>query len=86
MLYCPSIKLIISYVYASCSIYSTEADYAISDLETLVVVWAVTHFCYYQYGHEVTIIIDHAAVKLFSEPQVYQENIPDGGVRCMAVV
>ena len=27
------------------------------------VVWAVTHFRYYLYGHNVTIITDHAAVK-----------------------
>ena len=49
--------------YASRSISSTEANYAITDLETLAVVWAVTHFCYYLYGHTVTIITDHAAVK-----------------------
>ena len=49
--------------YASRSISSTEANYAITDLETLAVVWAVTHFRYYLYGHKVTIITDHAAVK-----------------------
>ena len=43
--------------YASCSISPTEA------LETLAVVWVVTHFHYYLYGHKVTIITDHAAVK-----------------------
>ena len=35
----------------------------ITDLETLAVVWAITHFRYYLYGHNVTIITDHAAVK-----------------------
>ena len=49
--------------YASCSISSTESNYAITDLETLAVVWAVTHFHYYLYGHKVTIITDHATVK-----------------------
>ena len=49
--------------YASRSISPTEANYAITDLETLAVVWAVTHFRYYLYGHRVTIITDHAAVK-----------------------
>ena len=49
--------------YGSRSISSTEANYAITDLETLAVVWAVTHFRYYLYGHKVTIITDHAAVK-----------------------
>ena len=49
--------------YASRSVSATEANYAITDLETLAVVWAVTHFRYYLYGHKVTIITDHAAVK-----------------------
>ena len=72
--------------YASHSISSTEANYAITDLETLAVVWAVTHFRYYLYGHKVTIITDHAAVKLSSELQVCQGNTLDGGVRYMAAV
>ena len=42
---------------------ATETNYGITDLETLAVVWAVTHFQYYLYGHNVTIITDHAAVK-----------------------
>ena len=49
--------------YASRSISNAEANYAVTDLETLAVVWAVTHFRYYLYGHSVTIITDHAAVK-----------------------
>ena len=49
--------------YASRSISNAEANYAVTDLETLAVVWAVTHFRYYLYGHSVTIISDHAAVK-----------------------
>ena len=50
--------------YASCLISSTEANYAITDLETIAVVWAVTCFCYYLFRHTVTIITDHAAVKV----------------------
>ena len=49
--------------YASRSVSVTEANYRITDLETLAVVWAVTHFRYYLYEHNVTIITDHAAVK-----------------------
>ena len=49
--------------YASQSVSASEANYAITDLETLAVVWAVTHFRYYLYGHNVTIITDYAAVK-----------------------
>ena len=49
--------------YASRSISAAEANYAVTDLETLAVVWAITHFRYHLYGHDVTIITDHAAVK-----------------------
>ena len=49
--------------YASRSVSTAESNYAITNLETLAVVWAVTHFKYYLYGHKVTIITDHAAVK-----------------------
>ena len=49
-------------VYASQSVSASEANYAITNLETLAVVWAITHFRYYLYGHNVTVITDHAAV------------------------
>ena len=44
-----------------------EKNYAITELETLAVVWAVTHFCSYLYGHKVTIYTDHSAVKAVLE-------------------
>jgi len=40
---------------ASQSVSTAEANYSITDLETLAVVWAVTHFQYYLYGHNVNI-------------------------------
>ena len=49
--------------YASCSVSTAESNYAITNLEMLAVVWAVTHFRYYLYGHNVTVTTDHAAVK-----------------------
>ena len=49
--------------YASRSVSASEANYAITNLETLAVVWAITHFRYYLYGYNVTVITDHAAVK-----------------------
>ena len=49
--------------YASCSVSKSEKNYLIIDLETLAVVWGVTHFRYYLYGHNITIYTDHAAVK-----------------------
>ena len=49
--------------YASRSLATNEERYAITDLETLAVVWAISHFQYYLYGHDVTVCTDHQAVK-----------------------
>ena len=49
--------------YASHSLSSSEKNYAITELETLAVVWAIAHFRYHLYGNRVTVYTDHAAVK-----------------------
>ena len=49
--------------YASRSLSKSEKNYSVTDLETLAVVWGITHFRYYLYGHQVSIYTDHAAVK-----------------------
>jgi len=49
--------------YASRALSPSERNYGITDLETLAVVWALSHFHYYLYGHKVRIITDHTAVK-----------------------
>ena len=49
--------------YASRSVSTAEPNYAITNLETLAIVWAVVHFRYYLYGHSKVVIADHAAVK-----------------------
>ena len=53
--------------YASRSLSSVECNYSITELETLAVVWAVTHFHSYLYGYSVTILTDHTAVKAVLE-------------------
>ena len=53
--------------YASRSLSAAECNYSITELETLAVVWAVTHFYSYLYGHSVTILTDHTAVKAVLE-------------------
>ena len=53
--------------YASRALSSQEKNYGITDLETLAVVWAISHFHAYLYGHEVTIYTDHSAVKAVLE-------------------
>ena len=42
---------------------SQEKNYSVTDLETLAVVWAVSHFHAYLYGHDVEVRTDHSAVK-----------------------
>ena len=49
--------------YASRTLSPQERNYAITELETLAVVWAMGHFHKYLYGHNVTVFTDHAAVK-----------------------
>ena len=53
--------------YASRSLTAGERNYAITELETLAVVWAITHFTPYLYGHEVTVYTNHTAVKAVLE-------------------
>ena len=49
--------------YASRSLSMPEKNYGITELETLAVVWAVNHYHAYLYGHKVTVLTDHSAVK-----------------------
>lgn len=44
--------------YASRALGSCEKNYAITEFETLAVVWAVSHFRSYLYGQRVTIFTD----------------------------
>ena len=53
--------------YASRSLSPQEKRYAITELETLAVVWAVSHFHAYLYGHDVHVFTDHSAVKAVLE-------------------
>jgi len=53
--------------YASRALSSTEKRYAITDLETLAVVWVVTHLHAYLYGHDVLVHTEHSAVRAVLE-------------------
>ena len=59
--------------FASRSLSPSERNYGITDLETQAVVWAVTHFRCYLYGHAVTIYTDHSAVR-----SVLETSTPSG--------
>ena len=49
--------------YASRGLTPGERNYGITDLETLAVVWALSHFQSYLYGQKVTVYTDHSAVR-----------------------
>ena len=49
--------------YASRALSPQESRYAITELETLAVVWAISHFHAYLYGHDVLVYTDHSAVR-----------------------
>lgn len=53
--------------YASRALSQPETNYGITELETLAVVWAITYFHTYLYGHSVTVFTDHTAVKAVLE-------------------
>ena len=49
--------------YASRALSPPETNYAVTELETLAVVWAMSHYRAYLYGHRVKVFTDHSAVK-----------------------
>ena len=57
--------------YASRALTPSEKNYAITELETLAIVWAITHLCVYLYGHNVTVYTDLTAMKaVFETPSL----------------
>ena len=49
--------------FASRALTSAERNYSITELVTLAVVWALSHFHHHLYGNSVTILTDRAAVQ-----------------------
>jgi len=53
--------------YASRALSPSERNYSITEMETLAVVWAISHFQFYLYGRSVTVYTNHTAVKAVLE-------------------
>ena len=53
--------------YASRALNRAEKNYSITELETLAVVWGISHFHFYLYGKAVRVLTDHSAVKAVLE-------------------
>ena len=79
--------------YASRSLPAVEKRYAVTELETLAVVWAISHFHAYLYSHNVIVHTDHFAVKAVLEtpsPSAkhsrWRSKIYASGVRSVQIV
>ena len=64
--------------FASRALSPCENNYGITELETLAVVWAVSHFRCYLYGQEV-VYTDHSAVCIILSNTMAVENMHDNG-------
>ena len=53
--------------YASRALSPSERNYGITELETLAVVWAISHYHHFLYGNSVTVYTDHTSVKAVLE-------------------
>ena len=56
-------RLIAPIAYVSRTLQQHEANYGISELEALAVVWATKHFRVYLYGHPCDVYTDHEALQ-----------------------
>ena len=56
-------KLLHPVAFASRTLTPAERNYSITELETLAVVWSLSHFHSYLYGHAVVVYTDHSAVQ-----------------------
>ena len=63
--------------FSSRALSPPEKNYGVTELETLAVVWAMQHFNAYLYGHEVTVVTDHSAVKVILQmPNLNGKHAP----------
>ena len=78
--------------FASSALSPCEKNYSVTELETLAVVWAVSHFQCYLYGQEVVVYTDHSAVcTILSSPHGSGKHarwwvkVHGGGIKSMQI-
>ncbi len=69
-------------VYASRIQSSAESRYSITDIETLAIVWTLSHFGDLIYGYPITVYTDHKAAKNFFEGRIVTGRL----ARCMVIL
>ena len=79
--------------YASRTVSDAERSYSVTELETLAVVWSISHFHSYLYGHDVTVHTDHMAVKavlggsdLYGKHARWWQKVYAAGIRKLELV
>ena len=63
--------------YASRALTPPERNYGITELETLAVVWAISHYHRLLYGMSVTVYTDHTSVKAVIQPHSKTRSVVD---------
>ena len=75
--------------YPSRALNDSGKKYGITELETLAVVWGISHFHHFLYGHDVTVYTDHAAVKAVLEadnPTAKHARWWTRGLKCVKIL
>ena len=54
--------------YVSCTLSKHERKYGITELEALGVVWAITHYRAYLWGHQCSVYTDRAPATCWKTP------------------
>ena len=71
--------------FASPALNRAEKNYGITELETLAVFWAISHYRFYLYGNSVTVLTDHLDVKAVLTAPIPLVSMLGGGFEYLEV-